>query len=595
MKTNMPLSRIPFQGPSRKLILGFDLGTTFSGVSYSVLEPGLTPEVRAVTRYPDQEHTGGDAKVPTLVYYDQIGKTKAIGATVLDPNIREEAKRCGWILCERFKLHLMPQGTLTPNENGDDLACPLPTGKEVEDVVADFYRFLFECSKQYITETVPDQSFWSSVESDVIFVLSHPNGWEGRQQNCLHTAAVKAGLIPDTPSGNDRLHLVTEGEACFHFCVNDVLSKIVIPNVDCVIIVDAGGGTVDISTYVTPDGSTVSETKDIEEVTTPQSICAGSITVTARAKCFSQKQFQAETQYQIDRIVDQFDKNTKLRFTAADRSLYLQIASFSGADHPDLGIRNGQMKLEGYEVEKFFIPSLKAIEGALRKQMKDAKMQKHVVKAVFLVGGFAANEWLYSKLTESLKSLNPAIALCRPQSSANKATADGAISSYLDDLVSLRVAKSTYGTICDIEYDKGNPEHVARADRVVRRYNGKNYLSDRFDIILLKGTKVHKTEPYKTTLLDDSLKKDELNSTNAKIVAYRGDLVPVPRFIDEDPDHFEDVCEVEADTTKLAKSLKARITRGQKRFELTYNVELSFGLTELAAQISWVENRKKKR
>ncbi|KAF9262566.1 hypothetical protein L218DRAFT_390595 [Marasmius fiardii PR-910] len=591
-----PLCRLPFPGSSRKLILAFDLGTTFSGISYSVLEPGMVPDVRAVTRYPDQEYTGGDVKVPTVVYYNKNGTMKAIGGTVMEPNTRMEAQEKGWFLCERFKLHLMPDGALTPDENGDNLMSPLPPGKKVEDIFADFYRYLYKCSKDYIGQTVPDPKFWSSVEGKVEFILSHPNGWEGQQQESLRLAAVKAGLIPDTTEGQAHLHLVTEGEACFHFCVNDILSKMVIPNVDCVIAMDAGGGTVDITTYVTPNGLTVSETLEIEEVTIPQSLCAGSITVTARAKRALQLHL-AETKYEeaIDHIVDQFDKDVKLRFRTNDRPLHLPIANFSVADQ-DLGITRGQMKLEGFEVEKFFVPSLEAIVEALQTQIHAAKGQGHGVKAVFLVGGFAANEWLFSKLSESLRTLNPKITLCRPQTSVNKATADGAVSSYLDDLISVRVARWTYGIICDWEYEEGNPEHVARKHTAVNRHNGTKCIPNCFETLLAKGTKVHKTKVFKTTLYDDSLQKNELESVNTEILVYRGDLDPPPQWIDQDPDNFHRICEVKADTAGVAQSVTAKRPGKKTRFQLKYDVELLFGLTELAARISWMDKlRKRKR
>ena len=42
--------RQPYQGPARKLVLAFDVGTTYSGVSYSILDPGEPPVVCGVTR-----------------------------------------------------------------------------------------------------------------------------------------------------------------------------------------------------------------------------------------------------------------------------------------------------------------------------------------------------------------------------------------------------------------------------------------------------------------------------------------------------------------------------------------------------------------
>lgn len=42
--------RHPYEGSSRKLVLAFDVGTTFSGISYCVLDPGEIPVVRGVSR-----------------------------------------------------------------------------------------------------------------------------------------------------------------------------------------------------------------------------------------------------------------------------------------------------------------------------------------------------------------------------------------------------------------------------------------------------------------------------------------------------------------------------------------------------------------
>jgi hypothetical protein len=42
--------RKAYTGPGRKLIMGFDVGTTYSGVAYSILENGKVPEIRTVTR-----------------------------------------------------------------------------------------------------------------------------------------------------------------------------------------------------------------------------------------------------------------------------------------------------------------------------------------------------------------------------------------------------------------------------------------------------------------------------------------------------------------------------------------------------------------
>ena len=37
----------------------------------------------------------------------------------------------------------------------------------------------------------------------------------------MHKAALKAGLVPDTLEGCERIRFVTEGEASFHFCISN--------------------------------------------------------------------------------------------------------------------------------------------------------------------------------------------------------------------------------------------------------------------------------------------------------------------------------------------------------------------------------------
>lgn len=126
--------------------------------------------------------------------------------------------------------------------------------------------YLFECSKAYITEA--HTCLWESLENDVEFVLTHPNGWEGPQQQQIQRAAELGGLVPAGEDGQSRIHLLTEGEASLHFCVTNILTSDAFdampilcsgepeeveqesqPGHQGVIIIDAGGGTVDLSAY----------------------------------------------------------------------------------------------------------------------------------------------------------------------------------------------------------------------------------------------------------------------------------------------------------------------------------------------------------
>ncbi|KAG5644296.1 hypothetical protein DXG03_008714 [Asterophora parasitica] len=144
--------RCPYFDASRKLVLAFDVGTTFSSISY-------------------------------------------------------------W-----FKLHLRP--TSDESASITHKIPPLPRNKTVLNVFADFLNYLHECARTYIHETHANGAdLWTSLENGIEFVLTHPNGWEGAQQATMRSAAVRAGLVPDTREGRSRVHFATEGEASLHFCI----------------------------------------------------------------------------------------------------------------------------------------------------------------------------------------------------------------------------------------------------------------------------------------------------------------------------------------------------------------------------------------
>jgi len=43
-------ARARYSGSSRKLVVALDIGTTFSGAAYALLDPGEIPEIQSVTR-----------------------------------------------------------------------------------------------------------------------------------------------------------------------------------------------------------------------------------------------------------------------------------------------------------------------------------------------------------------------------------------------------------------------------------------------------------------------------------------------------------------------------------------------------------------
>ncbi|KAI0350808.1 hypothetical protein OH77DRAFT_1412306 [Trametes cingulata] len=575
----------PYQGPVRKLVVAMDIGTTYSGVAYAILDPGEVPMILGLTRFPGQENAAGDSKIPSILYYRQDGSVHSVGAEAAQPGMELEAEDEDLIFVEWFKLHLRPETLDSEEIKRRDLP-PLPLGKSVLDVFADFTRYLFACTQRYISETHANgESLWASLRGRIEFVLSHPNGWEGLQQGKMRQAAVMAGLVPDTPEGHARVHFVTEGEASLHFCIRSGLATDTISGGESVMIVDAGGGTVDISSYSFVSTSPLS----VEEIASADCIMQGSTRVNSRAKRYLTERLKDSAygnEEDIKAMLDSFDKSTKPIFKDATEQSYIKFGSMSCND-PKVKIRRGQLLLTGPEMEAFYKPSLDAIVDAIRKQRQAATT---FAATIFLVGGFAASPWLYANLQRSVRSLG--LTLSRPDTHTNKAVAEGGVSFYLEHFVAARIIKLTYGTAINIDFDRSDSEHIARSFRKIVRPSGRVVVPDAFSSILTKGTRVRGNEEMSRSYLKESREAKTLDTMSAEIICYRGKKQD-PKWVDLEPECFSTLCTVFADTSKVVKT--PRKGRNGIHYTQAFGIVLMCGLTELQAQIRWTEDGKEMR
>ncbi|KAF5317094.1 hypothetical protein D9611_003520 [Ephemerocybe angulata] len=581
--------RTPYRGFRRKLILALDVGTTYSGISYAVLDPGQVPEIKPVTRFPAHEHISGASKIPTIIYYDREGQVRAVGAEATKEGIFETAEDEGWVKAEWFKLHLRPVNATNDTQQqviAQEIP-PLPVGRTVTQVVADFLAYLVYCAEEYIKDTHANgPDLWASVCGDMDFVLSHPNGWEGAQQAQMRRAAVIGGLIPDTQVGQSRLSFVTEGEASLHFTIQNGLPEAVTKKGDGVVVVDAGGGTVDISAY----GRTQNGGREttFEEIAPPQCHFHGSVFVTIHAGVYLEN-FLKESAFQddIEHIQRCFDKTTKPRFRNSSEQQFIKFGSTRDND-PSCNIRFGQLKLEGSEVASFFEPSVRCIVNGVLEQRRQAHRP---VTHVVLVGGFAASDWLFARVLEALRPHG--MLVVRPENHVNKAVSDGAISFYLDHFVNSRVSKLTYGNFCHIPFVETDPEHRSRMNQVFTSLSGYRRISDVFDIILPKNVQVSELKEFRKPYFRESERRIDFQKATFVVWGYRG-AIEKPRWRDVDAPFFTEICTIEVDLSALTLQ-PMRSERGMIFFRLDYEIVLLFGLTEFKALIAYRENGVEKR
>ncbi|KAF8632108.1 hypothetical protein AX15_002039 [Amanita polypyramis BW_CC] len=578
----------PYIGLRRRLIIAFDIGTTFSGVSYMLLVPGEPPVIQGVTQFPGQHKISGDSKIPSVVCYDEDGDVIAVGSET-DPEMNPELTEIkGLVRAEWFKLHLRPSHLVAEQRFDIEDIPPLPSNKAVIDIFADLLRYLYQSTNQYIRER-QGNDIWESVSTNIEFVLSHPNGWEGRQQSDMRYAAIEAGLVEDEDEALKHINFVTEGEASLHFCLNKIPTALENCTNEGIIVVDCGGGTIDISTYAQ------SSSGKFREIAPTECLLQGSIFVTRRARAFLTEKLGG-SEYgkpeDIDAMTRYFDKTTKPNFNGPSKPYFIRFGR--NENDPQFDIRSGSIKIDGKQIAEFFEPAVQSIIQIIEAQSRSSVAP---IRVVFIVGGFATSDYLSSKLDEHFKIGN--VKILRPDAYLSKAVAEGAISFHIKHLVTSRVSRYTYGTDYCPVFNPKHPDHVSRAHTCIVKPSGGRWIPNGFSRILLKDTEVPEEREFRRSFFTEYTQKAfrALSTKEVTIKCYRDRKNGAPAWIDTTPERFVDLCVVIADMSGVKKSIRPRANpkSGAVYYHLYFDVVLLFGLTELKAQIAWKENGHEKR
>ncbi|KAJ7675457.1 hypothetical protein B0H17DRAFT_1182843 [Mycena rosella] len=465
--------RPPYAGAARKLICAVDVGTTFTAISFCLLQPGSIPKFEEILRWPQQATP--DAKVPSVLYYDKDGKPKAFGAETEDEDIVIEAEDNGWVKAEWWKLLLRPSHLPIIQ---DLKLPPLPPNVTLDDVFAHHLGYVKEQVKAYITTTYGEGgTIWDALSATMYVILTTPNGWEGSQQRRMREAAIRAGLVDK--AGGRRVKFVTEAEAAVLYAVESGAVNEWLVADGQLILCDCGGGTVDITGYKV---SAVQPALRLSESSASRCYLAGAVFVTQAAKAFFEARLQGtecEKPESMQRIVSHFDKNAKKKFSDESMASFVQLEGHKS--NANLNIIRGRLKITGPEMASFFAGPLEKIIEGLEIAFENGD---RLADKVILVGGLASSPYVYSKLAEWGKNLG--ISVSRPDGPLVKAVPNGALAWHLDSTVDARIAKFHYGISIRHPYDENDPDCLERAANKYKGMDGKWYLSQSWSSIVKK-------------------------------------------------------------------------------------------------------------
>ncbi|KAG9043148.1 hypothetical protein FS837_009947 [Tulasnella sp. UAMH 9824] len=570
-------TRSTYWGSKSILAIAIDVGTTFSGASYTFLKAGEVPEIYDVSGFKGQENKQSNSKVPSVLFYTPSGELVACGAETKKLRSRKGIRTEWWAWPHIF--------CFSPVK--------LPPGRDVVDVFGDFLKYMYDCVQTHIVTTrVDGDEIWSSLNGTARFVLSHPNGWGSHQQGRMREAAIRGGLVPDTPQGRERIEFVTEGEASFHWCIDQALTGATLKEGTRIIVADLGGGTIDVSSFLVKTPRPLR----LQEQLAPQCAVEGSIIVTDRFVKSARQKLQG-TPYShegyIETLREDFDEDAKCLFRASEDGgddVYTVRIGGRGDDFEDenglCSIELGYLNVNREDIAAAFEPSLVATVNAIRKHIA-GRRDTHV----FLVGGFAASPWILSETKRRLKAVGITCEVKRADSNTAKAVAHGGVAFYLDRNVTERTMRHTYGVSLQPSYNPSNSEHQARTDKLrTDPISGHTYVKGGFFALVKKGEVVKVDSIYREHVESEAYRAPEVVTWTQTIERYNGTRDNVT-FTDMDPFAFEEIgwfrCEIPA------SAMTRRTGKHGAYYAVDFDIVITLGTVEIKAHVEWEDNGKK--
>lgn len=425
---------------SKKFVVSIDFGTCQSGFSIYDFQ---TIETNNEWKCQDVQ----SSKTFTQMVYDNKKKdfinwgaeSRYFMSKIEDSEVEEK------FLLKFFKMELIKNQR---NITGTDIS--------IIDAISAYLKFLKEeIMKKFTNRGVKDLK-----TSDIKWCLTIPAIWKEDQKHAMVTACYQAGMIESTNNiKREDFQLILEPEAGAMFCINHMRThKIELKNNSCFLIIDSGGGTLDLTSYIYVDSS------HLKEAHRGDGIPKGSSNLDLKyweLLCIKFGQefmetFEKESREDIIGIFDDWEK-AKKRIEDLSVKQLVDLPSYLTKKIGPSDHLNKKDKLILNEKDLKFI-----FEGVIDTMISKIESYRENVEKVakfthiFLVGGFSASIVLQKRVKELFKDVEIIIPKF-PQAGIVEGAIYCGIQGFdkVEMMVNSRRARYSYGlrTLCYRKYD----------------------------------------------------------------------------------------------------------------------------------------------
>ncbi|KAI0023286.1 hypothetical protein F4780DRAFT_777062 [Xylariomycetidae sp. FL0641] len=474
------------------LYIGIDFGTTFSGVSWLYCRDKSVPrqcDVQVVTRWLSLYARNSDRqKVPSRISYDDEGRI------TWGYNIPADAEPIQW-----FKLLLLKSDDLPSHLRGSPhveyaRAKLDKLDKTAVQVVGDYLKQLW---KHIMEEIETEKGCFLIRRAQIRVVMTVPAIWKDYARDLMRQAAKDAGILESRPAGETTLSFVSEPEAAALATLPELDGREDLEVGDSFVVVDAGGGTVDIISYIVNQA----EPLQVSECVEGDGALCGATFLDQDFGDFLKKRVGSEAWEKLDpsdikkMMNNEWEHGIKCDFDGTERPYVVDL--------PKRGKR-GQLKITTDEILKVFDGVLSRIYALVSKQLDAIKAKtQQDAKFVILVGGFGRCPYLFRSLKKrhgcstdvlQARSERPWSAVCRG------ATLSGALGHGLTKQaihVRSRIARLSYGWCLKVLFVNGT--HDER-DRLWNDVRGIWQARNQMNWVIKKGDSIKIDQPVTMSL-----------------------------------------------------------------------------------------------
>ncbi|XP_072253694.1 heat shock 70 kDa protein 12A-like [Leuresthes tenuis] len=543
-------------------IIAIDFGTAFSGYAYSIASK--EKEIDPIMKKWGEELGLDTPKAPTCILFDEHEEFMYFGYEAKTEYIDvrgEEAKKLYFF--ENFKMALY--GTKLNRE----VTIKAANGKSMTalKVFTESLRFLKDDALKTISASTAGMKF---LASDFTWVLTVPAIWDPSAKQFMREAATKAGIV--TEGNEHKLVIALEPEAASVWCKKLPADGFITQNHDRdaldespgtqYIVVDCGGGTIDITVHEVQEGGAL---KELDKASGNDQ---GGQNVDRKFKEFLKEIF-------CDGVWDEYEKNypsevQKLMFDFTRLKQVDKDVQFSCPYNlgklaqknkdiekffepvPGATWNDGSIKISRDKMRSFFAESLQGITENLKEILK----KDFSIEYILLVGGYAGSHILRQHIAKQFGRRCKLLCPYRAQ----EAIVNGAVKFGKNpELVASRKSAYAYGIKYSDYFDKS--QHKAEKKYTA---NGCDFCAD----IFLKLVSIGEDVGWNETR-EHFLYPVEPDQTSMKLTFYRTERKNA-KYIDDWGIEEVGSFDVDMPNTSGGRNRKVKL-------------EVKFGSTEITA------------